>query len=474
MSASAVRWAASGQLAIVVIQLLQTSVLARVLAPADFGLMALALVITGFLSAYMDLGISAGIVHKRTISHSQLSSLFTINLVAGLVALLAGVLLAKPLAHFFNEPSLSDFVVLGSLAVAASSAGLQFRALNQKFLRFSRMAIIDVSATLLGAAVAVTSALAGLGAISLVIGMVAASVAGCILNVASGLRDHRPGLSLRFEEARPFIRFGLFQMADTTINFFNSQLDVLTIGKSLGTSALGGYSLSRNVCQRPAGFVTVVVNRVTFPLMSMHQSDRDALRSMYLKAQRLTSTLTFPLFAFMASAAHPIVLVLLGPRWLAYVPVFRILAIYFLIRSTGTSVGSLLLSTGSVRRSLAWNLGILVLIPAFVLAGARWGILGVASAMVVLQLLLVVPAWRLLVNPCTGASLVEHFGALALPLLMAAIAGCIAYPAASISGQAPTNLACAAIVFGASYASMLALLDRSSLLAITGAMRWKA
>ena len=158
MSASAVRWAASGQLAIVVIQLLQTSVLARVLAPADFGLMALALVITGFLSAYMDLGISAGIVHKRTISHSQLSSLFTINLVAGLVALLAGVLLAKPLAHFFNEPSLSDFVVLGSLAVAASSAGLQFRALNQKFLRFSRMAIIDVSATLLGAAVAVTSA----------------------------------------------------------------------------------------------------------------------------------------------------------------------------------------------------------------------------------------------------------------------------------------------------------------------------
>lgn len=414
------KWTSVSQVILLVTALLQTTILARLLSPADFGIVAIAGVFIGILTIYSELGLSSAIIQKSETSNDILSSLYLLNLGAALLCSLITLVVAPVLTQWYGQIELQN--VLASLAPAfvLAAIGSQFRALNQKHLRFALMAKIEVTGALLSMLAGIMFALYGFGAYALVFATLVNVTTTSLLNLCTGLRYHKPTLAFAPSKIGEFLRFGAFQMGDNTLNYLNSQIDVLLVGKFSGTHTLGLYSISKSITMRPAGFINPIFNRVAFPIMSHTQDDQNALRHMYLSGLRLLCFLNFPIYALLFVAAKPLVRILLGDSWLEAVPILQILSLYFLVRSTGNPVGSLLMATGRFRRSFTWNLILFIIVPVAIWIGAQQGVTGIAWALLLLQLLLVLPNWYFLVKPSCKASFTEHFG-VQIPSFIAAI-----------------------------------------------------
>lgn len=418
-----IRWLSSAQAVTTLIAVLQLAIMGRLLPPAEFGLVAMALVVVGFAQLFADMGISAGIVHRQDATRGQLSTLYWLNLVLG--CLMSGLLLglASYVASLNKSPALEAILCWLAPLFFINAIGVQFRVLQQKALLFHRLATIDMMAALASLGVGVSAALAGWGALSLVAATLSAAVVGAVVNLHWGWRNHRPMMSISLHGLKPFLHFGGFRTGEHLINYIHSQADIFIVGRLLGIEALGLYSMARNLSLRPYTIFNSVFTEVAFPVMARLQDDKPALRAGYLRGLRALVTLNAPAHLLIAAAAKPLVLLLLGKSWVQVIPLVRLLAVYWLLISIGNPVGSLLLATGRVARGFYWNCAVLVFVPALVLVGCLgMGVSGAAQAMLLAQMLMFLPLWFFLVRPACGATVLEYLHATLLPVTLALIA----------------------------------------------------
>jgi O-antigen/teichoic acid export membrane protein len=294
----------------------------------------------------------------------------------------------------------------------------------EKELRFTTLAVIEVVAASLGFVAAFIVAMLRGGVYALVAAIL---VSGIVSNALAWLllsKGLRPNFVFALNEVKPYLRYGSYRLGDTLFNTIQSQADVLIGGAVVGSSAMGIYTVPRDLVQKLANSViNPVVTRVGLPVMAKVQSDKLALKSVYLQTLRMTSSVNFPVYAVLAIWANDAVAILLGPQWQHAMPLMRLFAAWGMVRSTGNPVGSLLYATGHVRRAFWWNLSQLTVVPALLWFGAhQGGIQGLAIAMLCVQLLIFYPIFSLLVRPCCDASFVEYIGELLPPLAATALA----------------------------------------------------
>lgn len=422
---SGVKWTTVSTIIVTLIQLLQLSILARFLAPTDFGLMAIVMVVIGFSQAFLDMGISNAIIHKQTITSEQLSTLYWLNIFAGFVLFFL-VFVASPLVSiFYSEPELSKLIILVGLTFLIQPFGQQFMVLWQKEMRFAEMSKIDIATKLFSLVVSVVFAYLGYGVYALVYGTLAAVTLQTILFVSMGMKEHRPRRLFRWGDVHDFIGFGVYQMGERTVNYFNSQVDVILIGKLLGTEALGVYNIAKQLIMRPSQIVNPVITKVTFPAMSKVQNDTATLKQVYLQTLNYLSSFNFLVYTIMIVLAPEIVFYLFGSKWMAAVPLVQILSLYGAVRSTGNPIGSLLLAKGKANLGFFWNLGLLLYIPVGIIFASHWGLIGVAWMLVVLQVSLVIPVWFYLTKPLCNLKLGEYCQNITIPFVIAIISGVI-------------------------------------------------
>ena len=419
---SASRWTTASTLFRSFVQIAQTVVLARLLAPADFGLMAVALAALAIVRMFVDLGISNALIHFPRPAASALSTLFWLNLGAASLLMLIFAAFAWPLALFYQQPGLLPVGGLISLVLPVSAAGQQFRVMAEKELRFSTLAVIEVIAALCGFLAALLVAWMDGGVYALVASMlVAATVSSGLAwsRLSSGLR---PDLTFRLAEARPYLHYGMYRLGGMLFNTLHGQADVLIGGAIVGTSAMGVYTVPRDQSLLLANsVVNPVVTRVGLPVMALVQDDLPRLREIYLRTLRMTSSINFPVYALLSVWADDVVAILLGSQWQAAGHFLRVFAIWGLVRSIGNPVGSLLYATGQVRRVFWWNLVLLLLLPPIMFLGASLdGLYGLAWAMLSIQLLIFYPIFHVQVRPACGARFGEYAGQL-LPALAGAV-----------------------------------------------------
>jgi O-antigen/teichoic acid export membrane protein len=170
--------------------------------------------------------------------------------------------------------------------------------------------------------------------------------------------------------------------------------------------------------------INPIVTRVGFPLIAQVQDDIPRVRSIYLKTLNMTGSMCAPLYVGIAFFAPEIVQILLGSNWEESASLFRILAIWGLIRSTGNPIGSLLFGTGRADLALKWNLGLFLLIPPVLLVGSHYGVNGLAWALLGILIVTFIPTWYLLVRPICHAGLFEYCVAALKPFFIAIV--CIA------------------------------------------------
>lgn len=425
---SGAKWTTFSSIFRAVEQLLQIVILARFfLSPADFGLMAMVQVIIGFAQAFMDMGISNAIIYKQNITHTQLSSLYWLNITSGFILFIILSVLSPLIAHFYHEDKLISLIIITSISFLIIPIGQQFQILLQKELEFEKLAKIDIISFAIELIVSILFAFWGFGVYSIIIALLSMSGIRSSILLLTGHKTHKPALIYRHKELKGFFSFGMYQVGEKTINYFNSQFDIIIIGKLLGPEALGIYTIAKSLVIKPALLINQVVTKITFPVMAKLQNNDNALKEIYLKTSNILSSINSPIYVAIAVMAEPIVNIMFGSKWLASVPILQILSFYALIRSTGNPVGSLLLAKGKADLGFYWNLGLFIFIPVTIYFGSNWGLIGVSLALLSLQISLLIPSWYFLVNKLCHAKFIEYHLSIIFPFIISILSGLIAY-----------------------------------------------
>jgi O-antigen/teichoic acid export membrane protein len=391
-----------GQSARFVMQTGSTMALARLLTPADFGLISMVSVFTAFISLFKDLGLSMATVQRDKINHAQVSTLFWINFALSCGMMLLVGVLAPLVAWFYSEPRL--FWVTLALAGTFIFSGLsvQHQALLNRQMRFISLALIEISSIASGIAVAITMALKDFGYWSLVGMAGATSVTNCVL--AWSFCGWRPGLPQKAAGVREMLSFGTGLTGFNVLNYFARNLDKVLIGKVWGSNSLGIYSKAYELLMLPIQQITAPVAAVAIPALSRLQNDPVEYARYYYRAVNAIGFVTIPLIFFMAAFSRELVLFVLGDQWNAVAKIFKVLAFAGLLQPVVNPVGWVFISLGQTDRQMKWAL---VAVPATILSfliGLPWGPLGVAVSYTICSLIvLTLPGlwWTFRYSPLT-------------------------------------------------------------------------
>jgi PST family polysaccharide transporter len=359
-------------------QIVSVMILSRLLTPEDYGIVAMVTAITGFVNLFRELGLSSATVQSQKITQDQISSLFWINAGLGLLITVIIAAMGPFLALFYKKPQLALVAVGISFTSFFSSLGTQHAALLSRQMRFGTMAIIRVSAILVGLLTAVVVALSGGTYWALVWSSVVTSLwATGGFWLASGFR---PGRFKRKTGVRPMVRFGANIAGFDLVNYFHRNMDNILIGRFWGAAQLGLYSKAYALLMLPMSNLRYPLSRVAFPVLSRLQNDPAKFRDYFLKYCSLLSFITMPLVAFLYACSGHIIRVLLGPRWVGAAELFSILALVAFIQPPAQLRSTVLSALGRGGRLFKWGLYNAIATVASFFCGIPWGAKGVAIA----------------------------------------------------------------------------------------------
>ena len=403
-----------GQCASLVLRTGSMMVLARLLSPADFGLLGMATVCTGFVALFQDLGLSMATVQCASITHEQASILFWINLAAGVLMAALCAATAPFLTAFFHEPRLLWMTVVIGAAFVFSGASAQHRAMLMREMRFSVLTTIDIVSLCASVALGIGMAATGQGYWALAGMAVCGPVLGALcLWVASGWI---PGPPRRGVPVWSMLKFGGATTLDNLIVYFAYNADKVLLGRFWGAEMLGIYGRAYQLVNLPTQNLYNTVSVVAFPALSRLQNDPERLRNYFLKGYELFLSLVLPITMGCLLFAEDIIQVFLGPKWGATVPIFRLLAPTIFVFALIHPISWLLMAEGRAVRNLKLSLLIAPVVILGYLAGLSYGPNGVAAGFSIAALLLVVPVicWS---TPGTAITAFDAFRVILRPLL---------------------------------------------------------
>jgi O-antigen/teichoic acid export membrane protein len=355
-----------------------TAILARLLTPADTGLIAMVTVITGFVALFNDLGLSAATVQRAEIDHQQVSTLFWINVATGVVLALITAALAPAVAWFYDEPRLTVITLVMSTTFILGGLGVQHRALLKRQMRYTTIAIIDIVSTSAGITVGVLAGLAGYKYWALVLWPLATGPVDILGNWLAC--RWRPGRPRDTDDVRSMLSFGANLTGFSLVNYFARNLDNLLIGRIFGAGPLGLYARAYSLLLMPLQRINGPVASVAMPALSRLTDAPGRYRQAYQRIVSIVCAISMPLIALLISTSDWVVLVLLGPRWAEVATLFALLGISGLIEPISNTTGWLFVSQGRTREQLRWGMVGTTLTIAAIVSGLPWGPAGVATA----------------------------------------------------------------------------------------------
>jgi O-antigen/teichoic acid export membrane protein len=376
MASRSVMWTAIGKASNTIISLLVMALLTRLLTPADFGIVAMVAVISGFLSIMAEAGVSTAVVQKRDLDDRALSTLFWMGLGISILAS-AGLAIASPLvARFFAEPRLTPVVALLSCSFVFLAMGRIPNGLLERGFRFKELAASEVTAAVVSGAVGVALALSGAGYYALVF----QTLVSGLLNAVVRLIFSRFCPRLVFDTAalRAVTGYSTGVTAFSAINYWARNLDKALIGRALGAAQLGFYGRAYALMLYPLEGINGIINPSLHPLFSAMQGDPERMTRAYLKIVRLVATLALPAMCIFGALAPEIVHTVWGRQWDPSVKVFAILCFVGSIQPVGSTFGAVFLATNRTRLLAVVGLVNSLVMMAGIALGVQFGIRGVA------------------------------------------------------------------------------------------------
>jgi lipopolysaccharide exporter len=406
----------------------QLVILSRLFDPEVFGLVGLLFIVITFSGIFADLGVSNAIIQKKEINLEELSSLYYLNIIIGVFLFLIFMLTSGLISELFKVPKLASYLRWISLIYLIIPFGQQYRAIFQKRMAFGILVKVDIISTIVAVVLTVVLAYLGFSVYSIVWGQIVSALIRSGMLVCYGSREYKPIRYLNFKKVWPFLHFGLYQSGEGFINYFNTNIDGMSIGRLVGPAMLGFYQVAFNIIIIPSTRINPILTKVFFPAFSHIQDDNEKLKKNFYKLLNILNFINFPLFFGLFVVAEPFIVVVFGEKWLPSVPILKILCGVGLLRSLGNPVGSLMYAKGQTRRIFHFNLYKMALQVPGIIAGAYYGgALGVAKVFLALQVIFSFFNYSYLIRRVLGKSLKDYLNVFREPLIWSLVMGLVMY-----------------------------------------------
>jgi len=374
-------WTAMQNVGMQAISLGVFCLLARLLQPEAFGLVAIAVVFIDFMGLFLSYGLPAAIVQRHTIDQEHLDTAFWVSLGAGIVLTLVGIATADLVAHFFKHAQVKSIIRWLSLGFLLKGLIRVQVAILQRELALKIIATRSMVAGFVGGVTAIIMAFLGFGVWSLVARQLTVEFVNVLILWPTC--RWRPGLKFSIRHLRELLGFGVSIMGSNILTFFNRRTDDFLIGYFLGPVALGYYTVAYRLLLIMTRLWGQIVGAVAFPAFSRVQKELERLREMLYSATRLTSLLAFPAFLGIFALVPELVPTLFGQQWVPSIPVMQVLTFIGLLHSLLYFQDTVMAGVGKA----SWYLGLQVMITVANVIGfliaVRWGIVAVAISYVI-------------------------------------------------------------------------------------------
>jgi O-antigen/teichoic acid export membrane protein len=371
-------WSAASNISVQAVHFVVLIVLARLLVPEDFGIVAISGVVVGIITLFQDLGMGSAIIQKKRIDEGHLATSFLVSFVTGVAIALSIVAVSPFIASFYGKSILKPIIMVSSIGFVLSPLMSIHHSILTKNLEFKKIGILGVLNQVLSGGTSVALALASFGVWSLVLGKLVAQV--ILIPIYWKTAKWTPKFRFRKSSFQELFSFSSSLLGFNILNYFSRNFDNLIVGKYLGAATLGYYSVAYNLMLKPLQLISWSVGRVLFPTFSSIQDEKERVRTAYTKVVRTISLVTFPMMTGLMIVAREFVLTFYGGRWEPVIFPLQLLCIVGALQSIGTTGGTIILSQG--RSDLILKIGLFTTaatLSAFFI-GVRWGLIGLIIA----------------------------------------------------------------------------------------------
>lgn len=330
------KWVFFSTVSYSVFQLIVTIIIARLLAPADFGLFAYAMIFMSVTALFQDLGMRQALIQRKDRIEDAADIVFISNIVLGVFWYIGTFIIAPYVADFFGNPQITKILRVMALSFLITPFSSVQNTLLIKNLYFKKLFYLSLLPAFIPGIISILLAFLGFGVWSLIYG----SLIGAFLNVlVLWLMVHwRPRCRFDRMLAGQMLKFGRAVSAESVLSWVVNTMDDVLVGKWLGSAALGFYRVGFNISITPAKYISSPLIKIAFPAFSKLQENKDEIREAFLKVIKYISLITFPLGVGIATTASLFIPVLFGEKWIPSIPVIQIISLYGIFMSIGSII----------------------------------------------------------------------------------------------------------------------------------------
>jgi len=422
-----IKWTSFSSVLTSIIQIIKISILSRILDKSDFGLMAIVLIVMGFVRIFLDLGLNTAVIHKQNINNNEYTSLFWLNIFISFVLYIILIVISPFISSFYNESQLTVIIPIISINLVIASFGSLFSIIEQKELNFKFLGLVQILNSFISMITAIYFSLNGMGVYSLVWSMIIATIFTTLIYFINGIRKIKLKFHYSFIEIKPFLNIGLYQMGGQVINYFTREFDILIVGKIMGTEILGAYSLCKQLVMKPIMIINPILTKITGPLLAMLQNNKNKMKETYLNIVSLIAYINFPIYSLMILFSKQIILIIYGPEFLQFYFIVVFLSIVYAFRSIGNPVGGLIIATGRTDLEFKWNFALFFIYPLIVYFSALNGIKFLVVSLAVFRVLINYSGWFFLLRRLIDIKYFDYLSFILKPIITSILSGLICF-----------------------------------------------
>lgn len=371
-------WSFLEKISILLVQFIVGVILARLLDPEDYGLVALTLIFTTIAAAITDGGFEKSLINKQRLSNVQINTVFYINILLGIITMLLIVICAPAISNFFGEPGLTRILQFVSLGIFINAIGQTPSALLRKELNFKKVSYAHMAGSLVSAITGISLAYSGYGVWALVYSALSSQIV--VLLIYLVYSPWKPSLQFSYASIRSMLPYGLHVLFSSSVSFFLQQFNSLMIGKWYSKTDLGLFHRGSRLPELVTSVIEGVILKLAFPLFSKVQNDTGNLTEVLKKTMKILAFVTFPLLIFLLFNARDITLVLFTQKWEGSVIYMEIFCVVKLFYPFTIIYKEILLAKGDARLFSRLVTGFSVFEVILVLALAKFGIIYILLA----------------------------------------------------------------------------------------------
>ena len=395
--------------------LLRLIILARILSPNDFGLMGIALLTMSILETFSETGFQQALIQKKEDIKSYLNSAWTFLILRGFALFVILYFIAPYAAVFFNTPEAKPIIIVIGFSIlfqAFTNIGITY---FKKELEFNKEFIYQLAGTLADFIVAISAVLVLRNVWALVLGLLAGNITRCFVSYL--IHPYRPRLHFVLERVKELFGFGKWVLGSSILIFIGSQIDDISVGRLLGSAALGFYQMAYNISNMPATQITYVIGSIAFPAYSKVQDCQVRLKQVYFRIMKLTIAISIPIAVGIFLLAPEFTKIFLSGKWMPMILPMQLLAVAGLIKSVISTGSPLFTGSGHPNFEFYMQLirGLIIIIAIYPLT-IYMGTSG-AALCVILSVIGMLVIWYPCSQNITKASWREYANAFWPPIL---------------------------------------------------------